>query len=181
ESAEFGGLKPFGRVVAGDHIPFYAEGGKEETVNDILGGEIQFDSPAEWDVEFIDFAVAFGVLSLPHPLFADDINFEGVGWRSLLVEIKIGAPSVEADHHDQRNGDPGNFDHGLRQTGFAAIGSFATAIFEEEIDDWQNYEQDHRAAERNEREVKVIDLMRKVGALRWKDWEVHEGTPVSEI
>ena len=112
-------------------------------------------------MKFIDFAISFRVLSFPHPLFADDVDFEGVGWRPLLVKIKIGPPGIEADHEQKWNCDPGNFDGDFGETRFTAIGLFATAIFEQEIDHRQQDEQDHRGAEGDEREIKVVHLMRE--------------------
>jgi len=76
-AASFGGAKPHGVVVARDDVHFDAESGDVEIVNDVFAGEDELDVAADGNVKLIDFTAAIGLLNLPHPLLADDVEVEG--------------------------------------------------------------------------------------------------------
>ena len=52
---------------------------------------------AQRDVQFVDLALPFHVLELPHPLLADDVDLERIVGRTALEEEDAGAPG-EHDH-----------------------------------------------------------------------------------
>ena len=67
--------EPRGRVAAGQHILLDAEGGNIEAVDHVLRSHDQFDVAAYRHMQFVDLALAFLMLQLPHPLLGYDINF----------------------------------------------------------------------------------------------------------
>src|SRR4051794_20514627 len=56
-----------------------AEGGDEESVHDILGGQLQPHRLVDRDVQRINFALAARMFHLPHPLLADPVDLEVAG------------------------------------------------------------------------------------------------------
>ena len=76
-------------------------------------------------MEFIDLALTFGMLDLPHPLLGHNVDFGGVGGRSALFEIDHRAPG-ENDHEDkERDGAPSDFE---RDRTFNLFGGNAGAV-----------------------------------------------------
>ena len=84
--AGLGGVEPRDGVAAGQHVLLHAEGGDEEAVNHVLRGHDQLDVAADGNVQFVDLALAFGVLDLPHPLLGDDVDFGRVAGRRALLK-----------------------------------------------------------------------------------------------
>src|SRR5437667_11068908 len=93
-----GRAEPHGRITAGDHVHFDAECGHVEAVNHILRGHDQLSVASYGNVEFIDLALAFGVLQLPHPLLGHDIDFRSIAWWSAHFEEEHRAPD---EHHQE--------------------------------------------------------------------------------
>ena len=93
------GFKPFRRVLAGHHIGLDAKRRDEDVVNHIFGCHDQFDLAADGHMQFIDLALAGRMLKLPHPLFADDVNFQSILSRPILGKINLRAPQ-EDRHRD---------------------------------------------------------------------------------
>src|ERR1700688_1165612 len=104
-----GGLEPHGGVAAGQHVLLDAECGNEEAVNHVLRGHDELDVLSSRNVKFIDLALAFHVLNLPHPLLGYDINFGGVGGRRALLEKYNCAPDKKGDHHKEGKNRPSDF------------------------------------------------------------------------
>ena len=79
-------------------------------MDDVLGRQREFHRAIYRKVQFVDFAIAFLMLDFPHPLFADDIDFQRVRRRNFFVKICFCAPRKNS-HRDERGNDcPGDFD-----------------------------------------------------------------------
>ena len=61
---------------AGDDIVLQPEGRDEEAVDDVLRSQDKAHSLADRHMQRIDLPLSAGVLNFPHPLLADDIEFE---------------------------------------------------------------------------------------------------------
>src|SRR5690349_12075211 len=61
----------------------------KETVNYVLGCHGQFHRTADRNMKFIDFALPFGMLDLPHPLLPDGIHGDRVIRRPLDIEVQL--------------------------------------------------------------------------------------------
>ena len=95
-----GGAEPHGVVMARDDVHFHAERGNEEVMNNVLAGHDQAYVPAHRNVQFIYFFQAIGLLRFPHPLFADDVNVEGILRRASVIHVDDGAPT---EHGHRQN------------------------------------------------------------------------------
>src|ERR1043166_8023916 len=100
------------------------------------------------------------MLDLPHPLFANDIQIHRIRRRPLDRKVMVCPPNVKDHHHLQRNYGPGHFDSVLRKMAWSAIGGLSTAIFEKEINNWNEDNQTNHRAQADETPVKVIGLHR---------------------
>src|SRR5581483_2846147 len=91
-------------------------------------------------MQLVDLALPFLVLDLPHPLFADDVDFSGVAGWSALVEVDDGAPAK--DHHEdaQRDHRPGDFED-QRSFNLMGLAAMAATIFQPE---YRNRSEDRR-------------------------------------
>src|ERR1700732_3899395 len=98
-----GGTKPRHGVTAGQDVLLDAEGGHVKTMDRVLRRHDHFHVAAHRNVQFIDLALAFGVLQLPHPLLGHDVHFRGVAGWSALLEIDHRAP--EKNHQEHAHGD----------------------------------------------------------------------------
>src|SRR5437899_768334 len=102
-TSRFGPFEPFGGVFAGHDVSLDAKGGHEHVVNHILAGHDQFDLLTNWNMQLIDFALTSRMLKLPHPLLADNINFQRILWRTILGEVNLRSPNEDAHRNDQGN------------------------------------------------------------------------------
>src|SRR5216683_2002103 len=93
-------FKPERGVATGENVLLDAKCGNEEAVYHVLRGHDQLDILAGGDVKLVDFALAFDVLNLPHPLFSDDVDFGRIGGRRALLEKYDRAPDEEGQHHE---------------------------------------------------------------------------------
>ena len=105
-------MKPRRGIAAGQHILLDAEGGNIKAVDHILRGENHLDVAAHGDVKFVDLALTFLVLQLPHPLLGDDIDFGRASGRRALLEVNHRAPNKDNEENEQWNHRPGDFQRG---------------------------------------------------------------------
>src|SRR5208337_5397383 len=97
------------RVAPGQHILLDAERRNIEAVDHILRSHDELDVASHRDMQFVDLALTFGVLHLPHPLLRHNVNFSRVGgWRALF-EVNDGAPGKDHHKDEKRNRAPGDF------------------------------------------------------------------------
>src|SRR2546423_876373 len=101
--------EPCGGVAAGDHVLLDTKGGDIETVDDVLGSQDHLDVASYGHVQFVNFAMTFFVLELPHPLFSYDVDFGGSAWRRALLEKDDGAPHENDYENSEWYDRPGNF------------------------------------------------------------------------
>src|SRR5690242_883966 len=109
-------------------------------------------------MQFVDFAVALRMLNLPHPLFADDVDFHRVSWRPLDNEVMPRAPGIKAHENQQWYDRPGDFNFGLGQIFVGSIGGFGTAVLEHEIDNRDKNDEANNDAGANQPPIQVISL-----------------------
>ncbi len=60
-------------------------------------------------MQLIDLTLPFGILHLPHPLFADDINVVRVLGRRVRIVEDLSAPAKHHQHDEERNDGPCDF------------------------------------------------------------------------
>jgi hypothetical protein len=73
-------------------------------MNDVLSGHDELYFLTHRHVKFIYLALTGSVLELPHPLFAHDVDFEGISGGAILREINLGPPD-KYGHRDQQGND----------------------------------------------------------------------------
>src|SRR5438309_1344 len=108
--ARLGRVKPGYRVAARKHVLLNAERGDEEAVNDVLRGHDHLDIASNRHMEFVDLALTFHVLELPHPLLGDGVDLGGILGRLALLEAGDCAPGKEDHENAERNQAPGNLE-----------------------------------------------------------------------
>ena len=90
--SRLGGTKPGRGVAPGQNVLLDAEGRNIKAVDDVLRGQDHLHVTAHGYVQFVDLALAFFVLQLPHPLLGHDVDFGGAArWRPL-PEVDHRAP-----------------------------------------------------------------------------------------
>ena len=107
-TARFGRFKPFRCVAAGDHVHLHAEGGHEEIVDHVFRGHGQAYRNIHWDVQLVDFTRSFGMLQVPHPLFAHDEDCHGALRRLRGGKKEAGPPKKKEYANQTGNGYPGD-------------------------------------------------------------------------
>ena len=91
-------------------------------MDDVLRRQHQPHGLADRHVQRIDLALAAGMLDLPHPLLADDIDFEVAGRRLVEPDIDAGAPDEEPRKAHKRRGGPADLQcPGLLAAGWRAM------------------------------------------------------------
>ena len=128
KAAGLGRLKPGLNVTAGDHVDLGAEDRHEEIVNDVLRGQRQFHRPVDGQVQFVDLALAVGMLDLPHPLFADDEHLRGVRRRLGHRGIDLRSPHEHDEEDEQRRDGPEPFEAIVAEDARRALVLAAAAI-----------------------------------------------------
>ena len=120
---------------------------------------------AERDVQLVDLGPPLGVLRVPHPLLADDVDLQRIGRRLVHPVEHHGRPDEHHHLEEQRHADPEDF-HDLavlRRVG--AVGPRPAAVPRRERHDEQ---EDQRREERGDRELVEgdgVDLPRGLGGL----------------
>src|SRR5205814_4857571 len=65
-----------------------------------------FDLLTNRNMQLIDFTLTGRMLELPHPLLADNINFQGILRWTILGKINLCSPREDAHRNDQGNDRP---------------------------------------------------------------------------
>src|SRR5215471_21503962 len=94
--------EPDGGVAAGEHVALHTKRRNEKVMDDILAGHGELDVTADRHVELINLHLPFGVLELPHPLFADDVDLHRLWRRTLHGHEKARTPAEH--HHGEKKG-----------------------------------------------------------------------------
>ncbi len=105
------------------------------------------------------------MLKFPHPLFSDNVNFNGAGWWPIHGEQNLDTPR-ENHHVDQeRNDGPGEFQ--FQRAGFLRrfVCCRTATVFDSVINDQKGDEQSEEDADRDQKEVEMIHLTRIGGSL----------------
>src|SRR5438552_14850192 len=96
----------------------------------------------------VDLALPAGVLNFPHPLVADDIEFEiGSGRRLVEPDIHAGAPHKEPEETDERRRRPGDLEGPALRLGAAAHGWAAAPVADAKHPDQAKHERQYRGAQ----------------------------------
>ena len=85
-------------------------------------------------MQLIDFALAGGVLELPHPLLADDVNLHRIFRRPRLRKVNLRAPNEHAQGDQQRNHGPERLEFCRAFDGPGNLERVAAAIADDEED-----------------------------------------------
>ncbi len=108
-SAGVGRFEPHRFVSAGQDIVLDPECRNKEAVDHVLRGQHQPDGLVDRHMQRIDLALAARVLDLPHPLLADDKDFEITGRRLVKPDIDHRTPDEEHQKRDQGRNRPADF------------------------------------------------------------------------
>src|SRR5207302_5994851 len=93
------------------------------------------DVASDRDMQFVNFLQTVGLLHLPHPLFADEVNVESVRRVVAIVDVNHGAPAEHTERKDQRNDDPRILEAHITVDGNTDCIGLLAMEFEKEIDD----------------------------------------------
>src|SRR5262249_3893381 len=85
--ARLGRLEPQVRVPARQDVSLDPEGRDVKVVDDVLGGHHELHGSAGGNVQGVDLSLPAGVLKMPHPLLAGDVNLKAVVRGAGDVEI----------------------------------------------------------------------------------------------
>jgi hypothetical protein len=99
------------------------------------GGQGELYDPTGRHVELVNLTIAFRVLNLPHPLFANHVDLHSAGGRTLDAEVLFGTPNVKTNHHEGGNQGPGDLDSILGQAHRAAVDHLALPVFYQKVYD----------------------------------------------
>ncbi len=140
--------EPHGVVMSRNHVHFHPERRHCKIVNHIFAGHDQPDIAANRHVQLIDLFAAIGLLQLPHPLFPDHINVEGIGGCVPVIHVNRRAPSEHRQQKRERQSNPGNFQPQVAVNRHTDFSGRLALVFEKEIDhrgtDDYGKEQAHR-------------------------------------
>ena len=120
---------------------------------------------AHRDVQFVDLALPFQVLQLPHPLLADRVDLDGVVGRFAGREEDARAPGEH--HHGETEGNhaPQNLQ---RVAGVRDVRQFVlrtAAVADREIEDGAEDQQREEHGDREQEVQQVIHLGSERGGL----------------
>src|SRR5579859_391512 len=114
-------------------------------------------------MQIIYFARSFGMLQVPHPLFAYDENFHRALGRPGFCKEEAGAPEKKTDTDEAGNYNPGHLEtHGLlgcRRALFLG----APAIFDHEIENRREDEKCEKQGNTGQEEIQMIDTVSRRG------------------
>ncbi len=165
-------LEPGRREPAGHDVALETERGHEEAVDDVLGGHREADRLAHGHVQLVHLAVAVGVLDLPHPLLAGDVDLDRVGGRPRDAEEDRGAPGEHDEHQAERDDGPDDLEQaGLVDVGRDLVGRPA-AVLDREDDDERADQERKEGRDGDQEEVEGVDVRREARGLLRK--ELHQ-------
>ncbi len=173
-----GRVKPRGCVASGQYIGLDAESRNEEAVDHVLRGHDHAHVAVHRNVQYVDLALPFLVLELPHPLLAYGIHFHGVARWPGLGKVKRRSPD-ENEHRDRRrNQCPSQLQrHRALDLGGDRILFSAIAPGEETH---QAHNQDgEKRRYADQEEVKIVDLVRHLRGGRRKQWQIRPHSRLS--
>ena len=146
EMAGLGRPEPHHLQGAGHDIMLHPKLRDEKAVDDVLRGQHEPHVLADRQVQLVDLALAAGMLDLPHPLLADDIDVEIGRRRPVQPDVAFGAPHKQHEEGEQGSDGPGDLDGPALLPGVAARCGAAAAIADaEQPDQPEDQRQDRRA------------------------------------
>jgi hypothetical protein len=116
-------------------------------------------------VQFVDLALPFLMLQLPHPLLADRVDLDGVVRRLAGGEVNARAPGEHHHGDAERNHAPQNFQ---RVAGVLDVRQFVlrtAAVLDGEIEDGPEDQQREEHGDREHEIQQVIHLGSQRGGL----------------
>src|SRR5262245_13097191 len=102
-------VEPSRSIRSRHHISCEAKWRKVRALAALCRRHGQRDSPVQGKMKFINFALTSGMLQLPHPLFADDINLHGIVRRARDREVDTRPPDKHYHHQNERDRRPERF------------------------------------------------------------------------
>src|SRR5579872_2962986 len=171
ERADLGGFKPERRVASGQDVLLHAKRGNKKIVNDVLGGHGQLDRAAERDVNFVDLALPFRMLDLPHPLLTGHEDFHGPARRLRIAEIKRGAPHENQGHDQRGDRGPQHFQRKRSLDGLGPLIRRAPAVLDHEIKNDRKNQRRKKQRYRRQKEIQLVHRLRNRRSLLRLKWK----------
>ncbi len=169
-ASRLSGGEPHGVIAAGNHVVLHAERRDKETVNDVLRCQRQPYRLAHRDVQLVNFALALGILNLPHPLLADNVNVHCARRRAGALKEYLRAPPEKRQHDDERNHRPGNLQLQGAVNGRRNFVRGTTPVFDGKEKDRAENDHSHDDADRRQIEIQVVDAAGNAGSRLGKKW-----------
>src|SRR5579863_8432055 len=117
-------------------------------------------------MQMIYFARSFGMLQVPHPLFAYDKNFHRALGRPGFGKEEAGAPEKKTDTDQTGNYNPGHLETqgllGCRRALFLG----APAILDHEVKNRREDEKCEKQGDTRQEEIQMIDAVSRRGCVR---------------
>ena len=169
--ADLGGPEPHGVVASRNDVHFHAECGHVKVVDDVLAAQDQLDVAIDGDVQLVDLFAPGGLLQLPHPLLADDVDVQGIFRGGAVVDVNHGAPREHAERQNERDQGPPDFQRGVAMNFSANI----AGVFPPVAEGRKNGQQRHQHGEKDRGDENIgeegIHISREIGGLLRKEWQ----------
>src|SRR5262245_44832962 len=153
-------FEPSGCIPSRHHISFDAKCRHVKAVDDIFRSHGQLDSPVQGKMKFINFALTSGMLQLPHPLFADDINLHGIVRRARDREVDTRPPDKHYHHQNERDRRPERFKFCRTRDRLWQLDLRAPTVLDCKENHQASYEQREKNGHRDQEEIKMVHLTR---------------------
>ncbi len=164
-------FEPFGGVAAGHDVGFNPKCRNKDVMNYILRSHDQFDLAADGYVQFVDLTLTGGMLKLPHPLFADNVDFNRVLRRPVLVKINFRSPKKDTHRNQQRNYRPERFQLHRAFDGARNFEGIAAPVFHDKENDDERNQQREKDRHARDIEIQRIDIARIGRRAFWNKWK----------
>ena len=122
---------------------------------------MQLERPADGHVQLVDLALALGVLELPHPLLADDVDHRGVVRGAVGVEVDV-APQTNMTMKTNSGVSVQNSSSGtLPGIGAGRRRAGPAAVADGEVDQQHRHQQADAAADDDQEAEQLVHGLRR--------------------
>src|SRR6267142_3191716 len=111
-------------------------------------------------MQLVDFRAAFGMLSFPHPLLGDDVDFQSVARRIESNKKQAGTPDKHHEGQTKWHEGPKNFQPQVAADGLRLLIVGPTPVFDGESDDQDQNQSGEKQAYAEEKKIKLVDARR---------------------
>src|SRR6266567_2625342 len=165
-------LEPCEHIPIGQNVLLHAKRRNKKAMDHVLGDQRDFHWTPNRHVQFIDLTLAAGMLELPHPLFADAIDFQRVCRRAFHVIVNLRAPGKNHHRDAQRNDRP----HDLQQGRPVDLLRFALrrpSVLDGKEKNKSGDDHGEKSREQHQEKVERVYLSGHVRGLLRKYWEIQ--------